>query len=405
MIVLAIFFFSTSFLHGGRIHRLAKKGNVKALNNLLEKNPAVINNKDKSGWTALQLAAATGQVKAVKLLLEKGADVNTTDQFGFNALNLAALKGNNKIFEMLVEKGARVKSDQGSEEIFSKIFSANQIRDELVELLFHNQVDKRQVLNDLAKQKEGTASVMAQMSLEESWIDVTVQKGDGGIKIPGDALKQLRELGNKFVARRMNARAEAAIGNTELHTAVQKGDLKKVNALLKKYPRWLNKRNRFGITPLHYASVEGNLAIAQRLVAVGARVNAITKTGITPLYGAVSEEKTELVRFLISKGARVRAITLDGATALHVASTKEIARMLVRAGARVKEKNKFGFTPLHLAAHHGHVEVAGYLLSRRAHIESRTNTGWTPLCEADYGLRPKMVEFLASKGANVNTKT
>ncbi len=52
----------------------------------------------------------------------------------------------------------------------------------------------------------------------------------------------------------------------DIHQASQKGGLEKVRVLLKKNPGLINKKNRYGMTPLHIASHYGNIEIIKLLL-------------------------------------------------------------------------------------------------------------------------------------------
>jgi len=62
-----------------------------------------------------------------------------------------------------------------------------------------------------------------------------------------------------------------------------------------------------GFTPLHYASVSGNLAVVQFLLTYGADVNATVTANsglnITPLYLAYQSQKTRIYEYLMLHGA------------------------------------------------------------------------------------------------------
>jgi ankyrin repeat protein len=326
-----------------------------------------------------------GQGEVVKLLIEKGARVNETDRYGFTALQLASIKGNSHIYKLLKKSGAkrRIKS-------------------------------RKKSIKEPGDQGRSTnAFVPAVMRVEEALIEVGLIPGPTrgkensmeNLSIERETMRHLREAAGASISRRDDANLKDEVGNTRLHLAAQKGELDNVNILLEKNPGWVNSKNHFGITPLHYAAAGDFQEVAVRLIAAGANVNAKTHTGITPLYGAVSAGKKETVRLLVYMGARVNTATRDGAYPLHAVTRRDVAELLVSAGARVMSRNKYGFTPLHIAAHYGLIEVAEYLLSRGAKLECRTKVGWTPLCEAVYNGKQEMVAFLAAQGANVNART
>lgn len=50
----------------------------------------------------------TGKTRAVKFLVEHGADINQANQFGDTALHLAAERGNEEIVKLLVAEGANM---------------------------------------------------------------------------------------------------------------------------------------------------------------------------------------------------------------------------------------------------------------------------------------------------------
>jgi Ankyrin repeats (3 copies) len=70
------------------LHRAAAKGNLKLVKWLVEKK-ADINAKDHYGHTALHEAADYGALKVVRFLVENNADVNAVDIFGNTALQKA----------------------------------------------------------------------------------------------------------------------------------------------------------------------------------------------------------------------------------------------------------------------------------------------------------------------------
>ena len=83
-------------------------GDVAVLREVLDVHPDLLNAFDRSGWTALQLAAYTGQMEVVRLLLERGADIHAVsrNEQAATALKSAEVAGHTKIAEVLRRHGA-----------------------------------------------------------------------------------------------------------------------------------------------------------------------------------------------------------------------------------------------------------------------------------------------------------
>jgi ankyrin repeat protein len=93
------------------IHDAAREGRVKELESLLQQDPALVNKVDKYGLTPLHWACDHGQIDAVNLLIEKGADVNFVEKRLFlrQPIHFATLNGNINITKILIQNGADVK--------------------------------------------------------------------------------------------------------------------------------------------------------------------------------------------------------------------------------------------------------------------------------------------------------
>eukprot|EP00435_Cladocopium_sp_Y103_P076078 s2_g75.t1 len=92
------------------IHQAAKEGNVGAVRHFLSADPESLERKGGGiyGEMPLHVAAGSGHVEVVALLLKSGASLETTDRRGFTALRVAAFHGHAAAVEQLISAGATV---------------------------------------------------------------------------------------------------------------------------------------------------------------------------------------------------------------------------------------------------------------------------------------------------------
>jgi ankyrin repeat protein len=101
-------------------------------------------------------------------------------------------------------------------------------------------------------------------------------------------------------------------------------------------------------TPLHAAAAQGHMRVAERLIVLGADVNARDWHGATPLVNAAAAGSLPLVRALLRSGARVDVVPSAAPTALIAAVQRGDAQLveeLLAAGASPHLPDAFGTTP------------------------------------------------------------
>jgi len=89
-----------------KLHDAAAKGDLKKVRELIENGADV--NARYDGWTPLDYAASHGHLEIARFLFDKGADVNLRDKDGSTPLRKAAFAGHLNVVRFLVESGADV---------------------------------------------------------------------------------------------------------------------------------------------------------------------------------------------------------------------------------------------------------------------------------------------------------
>ncbi len=109
----------------------------------------------------------------------------------------------------------------------------------------------------------------------------------------------------------------------QLFIAVENNEVDLVDKLIKPglFSRKTNLMalNDFGSTVLHVSVIHGHISVVRKLLAAGAKVNAIDGDGRTALHHAVMKHFTDIVRFLLQRGINPRLRDEDGQTAMDYA--------------------------------------------------------------------------------------
>ncbi len=203
-------------------------------------------------------------------------------------------------------------------------------------------------------------------------------------------------------------------GATPLHHAIAEGRDDAAGWLVDRGAR-IDDVDDAGRTPLVLAMADrgrqpvARAALIQRLLALGAAVDARDPRGGTLLHTAVRAHAPAVVTALLDRGLDVAAPDADGATPLHALADRPtvspeepaaILETLLARGAVIDARDARGATALHLATQRDTTIVAGLLLDHRADPEARTNDGSTALLTA--GEHEEMVTLLLARGADRN---
>jgi len=172
------------------------------------------------------------------------------------------------------------------------------------------------------------------------------------------------------------ATAAQVDGMTALHWAAHHDELAVVTALIAAGAD-AKVANRYAVTPLSLACVNGSTRIIAALLAAGADANATLRGGETALMTAARTGRSAAVQALLARGAKVDAVDRKGQTALMWAAADghaEVVEVLIKAGADQRTRLKSGFTPLLFAVREGRIAVVRALLAAGANANDAIET-------------------------------
>ncbi len=221
-------------------------------------------------------AAIEGDLKAVQVALEEGADVNATDRNGNTPLILALWRRSNPIARLLIERGTDVNhtNNLGWDALQ---WAVKQNNPEIVRmLLLHN--------TRMTENRKGVLNFLQTYNVSPLSLAII----DGNRK---DITQVLASLPQE------NIDAQDNFGMTALHWAAARNDEQTVNELLKRNAD-VNIRDNDGNTPLHYAARNGYLHIVRALLAHNAQVNLFNDHNESAWILALRNNHPEVVNLL-----------------------------------------------------------------------------------------------------------
>ena len=129
-----------------------------------------------------------------------------------------------------------------------------------------------------------------------------------------------------------------------------------------------------GMTPLHYAVLNDDAAVAAALLRAGADVNARTRYGVNPIYLAAQNGSVAMTRLLLDNGANPNEVYREGERVLHTAArtgNPDVVTLLLDAGAEIDAREAWhGQTALMWAVSQQHAALVPLLVQRGADVNA-----------------------------------
>ncbi|KAL8883799.1 MAG: hypothetical protein Q9215_008010 [Flavoplaca cf. flavocitrina] len=300
------------------LHVAADSGSVSMVSLLLDLG-SDIEAKDNWARSPLINAAKQNQIEVVSLLLKRGADVSPEDVDGMTALHWSAKNNHLGVLRTLLSSGhARVKNRSWPQSCYNRIG----------DLPIHS------------ASRNGHIEPMKLLKGDRPMSELRTKHGETLLHIA--ALHNQLELAQELFRDTIDVNTWAKPHS--YHLRLWPNDETEYNSKALPLP--------YNIIPLHYACTRGYFEMTTMLIEKGAWVNAAPDDddhGLSPLMMAVECGNTNLVCLLLARGAKATAtVPATLFTALHFACKRgnvETSQELVRYGAKTAARTKDLRTP------------------------------------------------------------
>ena len=276
-----------------------------------------------------------GEIKELRLWLERGVDVNDTDFYGDSALSIACSNGHYDAVELLLNVGA----------------CPNRIN-------WYG----RAALHCAAL----SGSVEITLLLLRKGVDVNVQDNSGKTSLHMAVEKNHYEVVEALTAHNASLYVTDWQGNTALHDACSYSQMETVDLLLANKDINVDFINGESFSALQLAVMNGRPSVSKALLSSG--VNATQKDyfGATALHMAVRMGDIELVSTLLEVGVSADVSDFGGYTPLHIAINsgyEDLAMVLVYSltAEGCSRQTTLGWSALDFSKHMGFREITRYI--------------------------------------------
>ncbi len=343
----------------------ARSGQVEAVDVLLDAGANVDAQETWNGQSALMWAAAEGHAAVVARLIERGADINVRSNSGASALLFAARKGDMAAVETLLAAGAEVNESRPDGATALLVAVVNGYED-LVDLLLAAGADPN---------AEGGSTRLTVQGMRAQPMPLEIRKLGYG-----EADNEAVRRGNIFGRPLQSAVHVANWHISDQFVSVNLDRLRIMRALLDagaevnarntmEEPRWSGARYRrhmTGGTAFLYAAKVADVEAMRLLLEYGADPNIYSEDNITPLMAAAG------VSWASNQERASEAQVLEAVTLI-----------VEELGADVNFASDVGETAMHAAAYRGANSVVRYLFDQGAELDVVALDGRTPLRVAD----------------------
>ncbi len=392
----------------------ARTGDLDGIKKYLAEGADINELSEQTQLSPLAWATMTGETKAVKLLLQLGADVNVRQEDGGTPLHIAFFLGRAEIAEILMKDGADVNAKNNRGEIPANGLMAPSGFAKFLTNMFDFELERKEIeegRNKIREMIKGESISLTQKAASDIWEAVFI----GDLKFV-----------QKAVTEGMDVNAKNPVtGDPLLFTAALMGHTQVMTLLMEKGAD-INARKGDGNTALHAAAFLGRTEAVELLLKHDADVNIRNNQGGSAMDNAtldwgVTQGILNILPFEVDeakvKAGRAKVVRLLTVHPKNAPLSENIWKAAAKGDLSAIKKTlvedvdlnaldpQFGIPPLGWAALHGKTEAAKLLIEKGANINRKHRDGSTPLHAASFLGRFDMVKLLIDKGANINVRS
>jgi ankyrin repeat protein len=438
---------SVLMIHGADATLRSAIGGISALHIACESNkpsivkqllsPMVVDLRDELGNTPLMVASSCGHDEVVKLLLEAGAQVNISNFSDYpslhlplhqiplpekgstvrgSALDIAAITGHVEVVSLLLQHGAKIfnvyyllrsitlqlaQAEKLFRDMSRKSSPDWEKYSAVIQLLFSHDSDLIERVRRTNPSTLYMACVFGVLEMISLLINLGMSVSD---------LYRTDDSGSSYWCNMITLFSNRSLSKTTsiISHLLQKVDWARVIRFLSENGLDVNCQDSFGTFALGIASRERHSDLVRLLGQCGADVNLQDKEGVCSLMVATSGGHLEICRHLLRCRAKVDLLDNEGWSSLMVAvaaDNVDLVLLLLERGAQINLQDESGTSSLMLSCLAGYTRVTKVLLGHGADVNLQNSDGITALMMSCYNGHAEIVELLINSGADISTMT
>lgn len=398
---------------GGEINlaqllKAIEQGNLSNAREILKSQPALVNAEDENGQSVLMLAILQNDNNFIKDIIQLNPDLEHVDNTGRTAAHYAAHQGNLEAVKLLKEKGANLwMQDNNSISITSFAGASGNL--ELLAYLHSLNFDlftpdalgknamrhaaevlgNREILLFGASRGLFPPDVALQMAFNlaeftalEELINKNVIKLDDAFIAAVEA--DNRDIAESLISKGANVNHQNDKGICAIHIAAAQNNTEIVDLLMAKSASLELKSNE-GQSIVHFAAKSGNPELFQNMITQADNVNIYfsdeDENGVLPIHLAAQSGNIECLEIAFNNYFNTYAVDNNGLSIVDYAVESRNPQAVKYANSKeggFLHRDENGGTVLHKAAFKANEEFNPAFAALTKYIEDRNVQGFSP---------------------------